>query len=459
MTAPVPAPARRLELIPLDELRRADRNPKQHADHEIQRSLERFGYAADMIGLDDRTGVLASGHGRLDALVALRAAGKPPPRGLVLGEDGGWLVPVIRGWASTDDAEADAYRIAANGTTIAGGWDEVALAGMLGELADAHSLDGTGFNALDVDNLLSAGDRPSLGDPDDAPEPPPTGKARCSEGQVWTVGRHRLAVGDNRSSDLLGRLMEGRLADAVWTDPPYGVDYEGKTAGHGFKQRKEGLKVLGDALTGPALARYIEPALEVALAHCRKGGAWFVTAPPGPELLTFMLVLDRLGVWRQTIVWAKDHFVLGRSDFPVSHEFLLEGEAPTEAAPPEPSPGDGDWQPVFYGWRPGARHRVPTNRNFGTVWRIPRPKVSKSHPTMKPVALVERSLAGVTPAGAVVLDPYAGSGTTGVACERMGRSARLVEKDPRYADAILKRLQLATGSSPVGPDGKEVDFS
>lgn len=450
-----PKAERRLELVALDELKRAERNPKLHAGFEIQASLRRFGYAADMIGIDERTGAIAGGHGRLDALLALRAAGKPAPAGVEVVE-GVWMVPVVRGWASADDAEADAYRVATYGTALAGGVDEAALSAMLADLATEHRLDGTGFTALDVDRLLADSSRPPVADPDEAAPVPSAKAVRTAEGDVWTVGRHRLAVGDNRSSDLLARLMDGGgrcivAADAVFTDPPYGVEYEGKTA--------DRLRVPGDDLHGAELAHYVHDGLAVALAFTRRGGAWFVCSPSGPDLMTFAVVLERLGVWRQTIVWAKDAFVQGRSDYPYAHEFVLAGEAPDVVEFEAAEPPVEEWQPVFYGWRPGARHRVPSNRTAGTVWRIPRPKASKDHPTMKPVALVERAITGTTQAGAVILDVYAGSGTTGVACERTGRVARLVERDPGYAHSILRRLQAATGSTPVNQAGKAVDFT
>ena len=150
-----------------------------------------------------------------------------------------------------------------------------------------------------------------------------------------------------------------------------------------------------------------------------------MAAPSGPNFLVFAQVLTALDVWRQTLIWVKDRFVLGRSDFHYQHEAL------------------------FYGWTPGAAHRRPPDRSRSTVLEFARPARSDEHPTMKPVDLVAYCIEASSPKKAVVLDPFGGSGTTLIACEQLGRQARLIEFDPGYCDATIHRWEKASGSAAV----------
>jgi site-specific DNA-methyltransferase (adenine-specific) len=184
------------------------------------------------------------------------------------------------------------------------------------------------------------------------------------------------------------------------------------------------------------LERLLAAAFGVALRASAPGAVWYVAAPAGPVTGVFASALRDLGVWRQTLVWVKDQFVMGHSDFHYRHESL------------------------FYGWAPGAAHRAPPHRDLDTVWEIPRPKRSAEHPTMKPVALVDRALANSSRPGDVVLDPFAGSGSTLIAAHGLGRRARCVELDPRYVDVICRRYQEHTGDKPVlEATGEPHDFT
>jgi DNA modification methylase len=157
------------------------------------------------------------------------------------------------------------------------------------------------------------------------------------------------------------------------------------------------------------------------VAFCRAGAACYVAAPARPLHSIFANVLKELGVWRQTLNWVKDSLVLGRSDYHYRHE------------------------PIFYGWKEGAAHYFVDDRTQDTVWEIPRPRRSNEHPTMKPVALVERAITNSSRPGNIVCDPFGGSGTTLIAAEATGRAARLLELSPQYVDVIVKRWETATG--------------
>lgn len=159
------APPRRLEPMPLDDIHGNPRNVKGHAEAAIRRSIEHHGLA-ELPLLDERTGQLVAGHGRLDQLRAMQQAGVSPPEGIELDKDGRWLVPVIRGWSSRSDEDAAAYLVGSNRLTELGGWDDHGLAELLTELADAQLLELAGYTSDDLDDLVAALDKtpPDLSD-------------------------------------------------------------------------------------------------------------------------------------------------------------------------------------------------------------------------------------------------------------------------------------------------------
>lgn len=224
----------------------------------------------------------------------------------------------------------------------------------------------------------------------------------------------------------------------MWTDPPYGVTYTGKTA--------DALTIENDSRDLDDLYRLLDDAFSAAVQHTRPGAAWYVAGPNGPNSLIFGTVLTNLGIWRQTLVWIKDRFVLGHSDYHYRHELIYEGDTPTE---PDPAPETQEPTSLFYGWRPGHKHRAPTERTHDSVWEVPRPSASKDHPTMKPVALIAKALEISTLRGQLVLDPFGGSGSTLAAAAVTGRRSALIELDPRYVDVICERYYDLTGDLPV----------
>jgi site-specific DNA-methyltransferase (adenine-specific) len=203
------------------------------------------------------------------------------------------------------------------------------------------------------------------------------------------------------------------IADLVWTDPPYGVSYVVKT--------KDALSIQNDSLNPEEFLAFLKSAFENAKAVSKPGAVWYVAAAPGNLFLSFAIALSDLQIWRQTLIWVKNSFVLGRSDFHYRHE------------------------PIFYGWTPGAAHQEPPDRKQDSVWEIPRPKRSEEHPTMKPLELIIRAIRNSTNKGQIVLDPFGGSGSTLIAAEQTGRKARLIELDPKYCDVIVTRWQNLTG--------------
>ena len=394
---------------PIALLRRLPGNPRRGVPEAIAASLTAFRQRKPVVAKVDGT-VIAGNH-TLDAAEAL-----------------GWDELAVV-WVDDDETTAGAYALADNRTAELGGYDEEALAALMAEVhaADAELYAATGWTGDDLEDLLAKlapEPIPILGDPDDVPD---TAPAITIRGDVWLLGDHRLACGDSTVPTTIERALGGALADMVWTDPPYGVSYVGKTA--------DALTIDNDGLDTDDLATFLQTAFAAALAACRPGATWMVSGPPGPLTIVFGQALADLGLLRQQLIWVKDVFVLGHGDYHYRHE------------------------PLFYGWAPGAAHTPPPDRTQDTVWEVPRPKRSEDHPTMKPVALVTRAIENHSRPGAVVLDPFGGSGTTLIAAQVTGRRACLVEVDPRYCDVICRRFEEATGITPIAEaTGRERSF-
>jgi DNA modification methylase len=270
--------------------------------------------------------------------------------------------------------------------------------------------------------LQPVGVKDGLTDPDDVPAVvEPTSKT----GDLWLLGEHRLLCGDSTKGEDVGRLMDGATIELVWTDPPYGVSVGDKNKFLNSIARCNRVEknLTGDTLGEPALMAMLCASFDLALASCTAGAAWYVAAPAGPLHVLFGLALKERGIWHQTIQWVKNNATFS------------------------PMGVDYHWQaePIFYGWVPNAAHRYRGGRQQTTVWNIDRPSKSPEHPTMKPVELVERAVTNSSDVGHVVYDPFLGSGTTLIACERLGRRCYAMEIEPKYVDVAVRRWEQFTG--------------
>jgi DNA modification methylase len=256
--------------------------------------------------------------------------------------------------------------------------------------------------------------------------PPRPRKSSVKPGEVWAMGEHRLLCGDAASAEDLNRLTADRPVDMLWTDPPYGVSYVGKT--------KESLTLSNDDPQG--LADLLERAFGAIDGVLRPGAPLYVTHPAGALSFTFGQAFIGAG-WRlhQTLVWAKDRMVMGHADYHYRHEPILYGY----------KPGPGRWGRGHQGWHGG--------NDQDSILDVPRPGASRNHPTAKPVELIARCLRNSSAPGEVILDPFAGSGSTLIAGEQQGRVIRLVEIDPLYCQVILDRWRACTGERAVRVDG------
>jgi DNA modification methylase len=242
----------------------------------------------------------------------------------------------------------------------------------------------------------------------------------AKRGDLWALGDHRVAVGDATDSDDLARLLNGKRAAMCFTDPPYGVrlgDHGGQQQG----QRKRRIK--NDALPPEAWESFCRGWGKNLLDNV--DGALYVCMSTKEWPLVSRVLEEAGGHWSDTIIWAKDRFVLGRAAYQRGYE------------------------PLWFGWREGAKPYWCGDRDQSDVWRIARPSSSEAHPTMKPLELVERALRNSSREGDVVLDPFLRSGTTLIAAERTGRVCHGMEIDPHYAFVALKRWESFSGGKAM----------
>lgn len=263
-------------------------------------------------------------------------------------------------------------------------------------------------------------------DPDDVPDvdDAPT---MVESGDVWMLGRHRLVCGDATDPAVWSKLLAGDAARPamVFTDPPYGTVHVGRTA--------DKLTIANDDLPDADLGRLVTTALRHMIDAAADGAAVYVCHPHMKSYLFQTAFVD--AGWRLSAycVWVKDQFVLGRSDYHWRHEAIL------------------------YGWKPTTARRHPlVSRSESTVWEFNRPTRSTVHPTMKPVDLVSYGITNSSDPGDIVVDGFAGAGSTLMACHVTGRTARVVELAPRYCDVILRRFTDATGIAPNRIAGRDV---
>lgn len=248
-------------------------------------------------------------------------------------------------------------------------------------------------------------------------------KWQCKTGDLWQIAEHRLLVGDSTNADDVARVMGDDRAVMVWTDPPYGVAVgdKNKFLNSIAPSNRVEENLENDALDESGLIAMLCAAFDNAIASCTAGAAWYVAAPPGPLHLLFGQVLKDRNIWRQTLQWVKNNSTF--SPMGVCYHWQAE--------------------PIFFGWLPNGGHRWYGGRKQTTVWAIDRPTASPAHPTMKPVELVARAIGNSSQADEIVLDPFAGSGTTGIACQNLNRKARMVEIDPKYCAVVLERFATA----------------
>ncbi|MBI2392804.1 MAG: DNA modification methylase [Deltaproteobacteria bacterium] len=397
------------ERVAIDELRQHPRNPRKGNVDAIVESISKNGFYGAIVVQRSTRYILAGNHRWL----AAKRAGMPD-------------VPVL--WADVDDKTARRILLADNRTSDVAKYDDPLLASLLKELRAEMDLAGSGYAESDVDALLKSIDGgeaavrrlAAVEEADEAPAQP-TGEPESRRGEIYQLGPHRLMCGDSTSVTDVEALLAGAKVDLLWTDPPYNVGYVGGTS------RK--LTIVNDSMSDEDFLEFLVEAFSTASTAMRAGACFYI-AHADTQGLAFRSAVRNVG-WKlsQCLVWAKDRFVLGRQDYHWRHE------------------------PILYGWKEGAPHHAVADRTQDTVWECPRPTKNEEHPTMKPVALIERALRNSTNEGDRVLDLFGGSGSTLIAAARTGRVAYLMEIDPRYCDVIRRRYaKLAGDAAEAAPD-------
>ena len=388
----------------LDSLIPYVNNSRTHSDEQITQaasSIKEFGFTNPVL-IDEQGGIIA-GHGRV------MAAKK-------LGID---KVPCIELTGLTD-AQKKAYVIADNQLALNSGWDLDLLRLEVEGLQELEfDIDLLGFDDSFLDDLMQPEVADGLTDEDACPEPP--AEPVSVLGDLWQLGNHRLMCGDSTSIDAVDELMGGQKADMVFTDPPYGVSYEG---GHN-KKRREG--IIADTLEGENLTGLFYGAITSALASSKDGAAFYVWYASGKSIETFASLSELPLELRAIIQWYKVKSGLGA--------FMSQYIPNCEPCMYLHKKG---CSPAWYG---------PTTEK--TVWELKKESRNEYHPTQKPVELPERALNNSSKYGDAILDLFGGSGSTLIACEKTNRNAYLMELDPKYVDVIIRRWQEFTGKEAV----------
>ncbi len=388
------------------------RNARTHSPEQIAQiaaSIKEFGFLAPVVVSEDNT--ILCGHGRFYAAQKL----------------GLKKIPCIKESHLTE-AQRRAYVIADNKLSLNAGWDDELLAVEIADLqGEGFDLSLTGFSEDEVANLFSTGSSAAKDDDFDLT----TALENASfvqNGDIWTVGRHKLMCGDATKAEDVSALMNGSRANLVLTDPPYGVSFTSSS----------GLKIQNDSIKGEDFYNFLLQSFKNMAAHLENGGAAYVFHAD-TEGLNFRRAFADAGFHLAgCCIWVKNALVLGRSDYQWQHE------------------------PVLYGFLQNGKHSWYGGRKQTTIWNFDKPKRNAEHPTSKPLDLLAYPISNSSQENAIVLDTFGGSGSTLMACEQTNRICRTMELDEKYASVILRRYVEFTKRPEdvyVTRDGEKLFFS
>lgn len=391
---------------PINEVIPYEKNPRinDNAVPAVMKSIEEFGFKVPIV--IDKNGTIVTGHTRLKAAKKLGMKTVP----CIVADD---LTP----------EQIKAFRLADNKVAEAAEWDMELLNEELDGIID---IDMSDFNFGDITDSPSSED--VVEDDGENIELPSEPKTRL--GDIWMISRHKLMCGDATSEDVLKRLMGGDKADMYLTDPPYNVAYEGKT--------EDKLTIQNDSMEDSVFYQFLVDSFVAADSVMNEGAAFYVWHADS-EGYNFRGAC-RAVEWelRECLIWNKNTMVLGRQDYQWKHE------------------------PCLYGWKGGAAHNWYSDRKQTTVIDMNKPNRNAEHPTMKPVQLFAYLIENSSKPGDIILDSFCGSGTTLIACEQMGRVARVLELDPKYCDVIVERYINLVGSFDevaVERNGKMIKYA
>lgn len=387
-----------MTLVPVSRLVPYVNNARTHSPEQIMKlrsSLREFGFVNPVI-VDKDYNVIA-GHGRLEAAKA---------------EDIEEVPCVLVDYLT--EAQKKAYILADNRMAMDAGWDEELLRIEIESLqAEAFDVGLTGFSDDEIADLF-VGDADSEAKDDDYDLSAALEKAAfVQRGDIWTVGRHRLMCGDATSSEDVAALMDGKKANLIVTDPPYGVSFKSS----------DGLTIQNDSIKGDDFYAFLLRAFNNMAAHLESGGAAYVFHADTEGLNFRRAFVDAGFHLAGCCIWVKNSLVLGRSDYQWQHE------------------------PVLYGYLKNGKHHWYSDRKQTTIWNFDKPKRNKNHPTSKPLDLLGYPIGNSSQENGIVIDTFSGSGSTLMACEQMNRICYTMELDEKYASVILRRYVEDTGDA------------
>ncbi len=398
-----------IQKISADKLNPAKYNPRkdlQPGDPEyekLMRSVDEFGYVEPIIW-NRRTGNIVGGHQRFKVLLQL----------------GYTEIDCVV--VDMDDVREKMLNVALN--RVQGEWDRPKLYEVITEIeAAGMELPILGFDVPELDKLYQEVRRESgeykEDDFDAEAEAEKITEPATQPGDIWEIGRHRLMCGDSTDLGAVATLMDGKRAKMTFNDPPWNVDYGG-AAHPNWKQRS----IMNDKMSTEDFYNFLANAFKAMKSVIEPGATCYVVMS-AQEWGSLMTAMKESGYhWSSTIIWVKDTHVLSRKDYNTQYE------------------------PIWYGWLEGAAHLCELkDRAQSDVWQIPRPKKSEEHPTMKPIELVARAINNSSHDGDPVLDLFGGSGTSLMAAEQTGRTAYLMELDPKYCDVICTRFAKNANTS------------
>ena len=385
-----------MQLVPLGKLVPYINNARTHSPEQLTKlrsSLREFGFINPVI--IDRDYNIIAGHGRV----------------LAAKEEGIMEVPCVFVDYLTE-AQKKAYILADNRMALDAGWDEellrIEIESLQGEDFDVSL---TGFEEQELADLFAIeGDKAAKDDDFDLSAA--LEKASFVErGDLWIVGRHRLVCGDATRTEDVERLMDGKKANLIVTDPPYGVSFKSS----------DGLTIQNDSMKDEEFYIFLLTAFQCMAEHLENGGSAYVFHADTEGLNFRKAFIDAGFHLAGVCIWVKNSLVLGRSDYQWQHE------------------------PVLFGWKKGGKHSWYSDRRQTTIWNYDKPKRNKNHPTSKPLDLLGYPICNSSQENAIILDTFGGSGSTLMACEQLNRICHMMELDEKYASVILRRYVEDTG--------------
>lgn len=377
--------------IALKDLKPYENNPRKNDDavKYVAESIKEFGFKVPIV--IDKDNVIVAGHTRYKAAKKL----------------GMTEIPCIIADDLTDE-QIKAFRLADNKVAEKAEWDFDLLNTELDDIIDLD-MELFGFeDALQDDAEEAVEDEFEV-------ELPPEPKSKL--GDIYQLGNNRLMCGDSTVLEDIEKLMGGEQADMLLTDPPYNVNYEGKT--------KDKLKIKNDQMGNDNFRQFLTDAFSNADMVMKPGAVFYIWHADSEGYNFRGACFDAGWTVRQCLIWNKNSMVMGRQDYQWKHE------------------------PCLYGWKEGAGHLWASDRKQTTVINFDKPTRNDMHPTMKPIPLFDYQIKNNTKGGDVVLDLFGGSGTTIMACEQNGRRGYSMEYDPRYVDVIIARWEKFTGEKAV----------